>query len=155
MVMRQYFIIFAILAPIIALALTFLWTPFIVLLVILAVIIGLGIIDMLQTKQTIRRLYPFLGRFRYMLEAVRPEIQQYFVESDTSGVPLPREFRSLVYQRAKGARDTRPFGTIFDVNRDGYEWLNHSMVPIHLEDIDPRVKFGGDQCAQPLSLIHI
>ena len=157
MVMRQYFIIFAIVAPIIALALTFLWTPFIVLLVILAVIIGLGIIDMLQTKQTIRRLYPFLGRFRYMLEAVRPEIQQYFVESDTSGVPLPREFRSLVYQRAKGARDTRPFGTIFDVNRDGYEWLNHSMVPIHLEDIDPRVKFGGDQCAQPYmaSLMNI
>jgi len=149
MVMRQYFIIFAIAAPLLVIALAFLWPPIMWLMVILAVIIGLGLWDMVQTRQTIRRLYPFLGRFRYMLESVRPEIQQYFVESDTSGVPLPREFRSLVYQRAKGARDTRPFGTIFDVNRDGYEWLNHSMVPLHLEDTDPRVKFGGDQCAKP------
>jgi len=50
-----------------------------------------------------------------MLESVRPEIQQYFVESDTSGTPIPREFRSLVYQRAKGDRDSRPFGTIYEL----------------------------------------
>ena len=109
----------------------------------------LGIQDMLQTKHTVRRLYPFFGRFRYLLESVRPEIQQYFVESDTSGTPIPREFRSLVYQRSNGARDTRPFGTIFDVDRPGYEWINHSMVPVHIEDQDPRVKFGGDRCSQP------
>ncbi len=149
MVMRQQFIIFAIAAPLLVLALTFLWPPAMWLMLILAVVIGLGIWDMVQTKQTVRRLYPFLGRFRYMLESVRPEIQQYFVESETSGVPIPREFRSLVYQRAKGARDTRPFGTIFDVNRDGYEWVNHSLVPLHLEDTDPRVRFGGEQCAKP------
>jgi len=69
-----------------------------------------------------------------MLEAVRPEIQQYFVESDTSGAPIAREFRSLIYQRAKGDRDSRPFGTIFDVNRAGYEWMNHSLVPKHIHD---------------------
>ena len=89
MVMRQYFIIFAIAAPLLVIALAFLWPPIMWLMVILAVIIGLGLWDMVQTRQTIRRLYPFLGRFRYMLESVRREIQQYFVESDTSGVPLP------------------------------------------------------------------
>jgi len=104
---------------------------------------------MVQSKHSIRRLYPVLGHFRYLLESVRPEIQQYFVESNTDGTPISREFRSLVYQRAKGARDTRPFGTIFDVNRPGYEWVNHSLLPKHLSDTDPRVKFGGPDCQKP------
>lgn len=149
MLVRHYFQIFAIAAPLLILGLSALWLPALWLLVIVIPIIALGVIDMLQTKQTIRRLYPFFGRFRYMLESVRPEIQQYFVESDTSGTPIPREFRSLVYQRAKGARDTRPFGTIFDVNRAGYEWINHSLVPKDSHEHDPRVKFGGDRCAKP------
>jgi len=146
---RSYFKIFAVAAPLLIIGLSMLWMPAICLLVLVIPIIILGIIDMIQTKHTIRRLYPFLGRFRYMLESVRPEIQQYFVESDTSGTPISREFRSLIYQRAKGARDTRPFGTIFDVNRAGYEWINHSITPKHLEDTDPRVKFGGDRCSKP------
>lgn len=149
MIMRHYFLIFAVAAPLLVLGLYAIWSPSIWLLLIVLPVIGLGIIDMFQTSHTIRRLYPFLGRFRYMLESVRPEIQQYFVESDTSGTPIPREYRSLVYQRAKGNRDTRPFGTIFDVNRDGYEWINHSLVPKHATELDPRVKFGGDRCAKP------
>jgi len=149
MLVRQYFLIFAISAPIALLVLYAFWPPALWLLLLIAPIIGLGVIDMLQTRHTIRRLYPVLGRFRYMLESVRAEIQQYFVESDTSGTPIPREFRSLIYQRAKGDRDTRPFGTIFDVNRAGYEWLNHSMVPKHATELDPRVRFGGDRCARP------
>lgn len=149
MLVRHYFQVFAVLAPLLVLALSYFWRPALCLFLLIIPIIGLGLIDMFQTKHTIRRLYPFLGRFRYMLESVRPEIQQYYVESDTSGTPVPREFRSLIYQRAKGARDTRPFGTIFDVNRAGYEWLNHSLVPKHPASTDPRVKFGGDRCSKP------
>ena len=149
MMLRQYFLIFAVSGPLLLLALGAVWPPLLWLMVLILPIIGLGLLDMVQTKHTIRRLYPFFGRFRYMLESIRPEIQQYFVESDISGTPIPREFRSLVYQRAKGDRDTRPFGTIFDVNRPGYEWINHSLVPLHPHDKDPRVKFGGDRCAKP------
>lgn len=149
MLMRQYFQIFTISAPLLIIGLSLIWKPAIWGLVLITPVIGMGVFDMLQTKQTIRRLYPFFGRFRYLLESVRPEIQQYFVESDTSGTPIPREFRALVYQRAKGDRDTRPFGTIFDVNRPGYEWINHSMMPKHSHEHDPRVKFGGDRCSKP------
>ncbi len=117
------------------------------LLVIPLVLIGT--IDVLQKKHAIRRLYPIIGRFRYMLESIRPEIQQYFVESDTNGTPVSREFRSLIYQRAKGARDTRPFGTIFDTNRDGYEWVNHSLAPKNAYNLNPRVSFGGPDCTKP------
>ena len=56
----------------------------------------LGAYDMLQTKHAIRRNFPFLGRFRYWFESIRPEIHQYFVESNSSGRPFSRELRSLV-----------------------------------------------------------
>lgn len=149
MTMRQVFFLMAIISVISVLALslisvTWLWTFFII-----GPLIMLGLYDAFQVKRSILRLYPLLGRFRYMLESVRPEIQQYFVESDIDGAPISREFRSLIYQRAKGETDTRPFGTIFDVNRPGYEWVNHSLQPKHHTDFDPRVKFGGEQCTQP------
>ena len=149
MTMRHYFVIASVIAVLLTLLLGAFWAPFYCLFLVILPIIGLGAYDMVQTSHGVRRLYPFLGRFRYMLEAVRPEIQQYFVESETSGAPIPREFRSLIYQRAKGDRDTRPFGTIFDVNRSGYEWLNHSLAPLHIEDEDPRIKVGGPDCKKP------
>jgi glutamate synthase domain-containing protein 2 len=112
-------------------------------------IVAVGVYDMWQRSHTILRLYPVIGHFRFLFESFRAEIQQYFVESDTDGRPFPREFRSLVYQRAKGVRDTRPFGTIFDVYRDGCEWINHSLAPKHVVDHDPRVIFGEGRCEKP------
>jgi len=149
MTLRQHFVAFMLISPLIIIALSQLSTAWLWAFLVLIPLYFLGLYDMLQTRQSIRRLYPLLGRFRYLLESFRPEIQQYFVESDTSGAPIPREFRSLVYQRSKGDRDTRPFGTIFDVNRAGYEWVNHSMLPKHLTDTNPRVKFGGPDCLKP------
>jgi len=157
MTMRQYFVGFVFVVPLLVLSLGVAWSPVNWAFVVIVPVVLLGLYDMFQTAHTIRRLYPVLGHFRFMLESVRPEIQQYFVESETSGAPISREFRSLVYQRAKGDRDTRPFGTVFDVDREGYEWLNHSMRPIQLKGPLPRVKFGGDECllhymASPLNI---
>jgi len=115
---------------------------------------GLGIIglkDALQKRQTIKRNFPILGRFRYLMEAIRPEINQYFVESNMDGRPFHRNDRSIVYQRAKNQLDSLPFGTQLDVNEVGYEWLNHSMVPKHLPPESLRVKIGNSQCKQPYS----
>jgi len=147
--LRRGFLTFLFATPLVLALLALRWPHVLWSLIFLLPVGILGVIDMVQTKQTVRRLYPFFGRFRYMLEAIRPEIQQYFVESETSGTPVPREFRSLIYQRAKGARDTRPFGTVFDVDRDGYEWMNHSLVPRTPVDMHPRVKFGGKDCKKP------
>jgi len=149
MTVRQYFSILAIAVPVIILALSIIWPSVLWLLVIAIPLILIGLHDMFQTRHTILRLYPVIGHFRYMLESVRPEIQQYFVESEIDGTPISREFRSLIYQRAKGAGDSRPFGTVFDVNRAGYEWVNHSLTPKHATDLHPRVKFGGKACTQP------
>ena len=149
MSVRRVFIILAVLLPGLILILGTYWSPFYWLLAVVMPLILLGLADIFQTQHTLRRIYPVIGWLRYIFESVRPEIQQYFVESDINGTPVSREYRSLIYQRAKGARDTRPFGTIFDVNRDGYEWINHSLAPEHVTDHNPRVLFGGPDCTQP------
>jgi glutamate synthase domain-containing protein 2 len=117
--------------------------------VVIGPLIGLGISDMLQSKRAIRRNFPVIGHLRFLFEEIRPEIQQYFVESDIEGRPFNREDRSLVYQRAKGALDTLPFGTQRDVYAVGYEWINHSMAPVETADPDPRVVIGEGRCAKP------
>lgn len=113
----------------------------------------LGMIDMLQKKHAIMRNYPVLGRFRYLMEDLRPKVYQYFVESDTDGRPINRVDRSTIYQRAKRELDTQPFGTQFDVYAEGYEWLAHSVNPtdFHQLNKDPRVTFGQGNCLQPYS----
>lgn len=149
MTMRQKFVIAAIAALIAVAVIGQYWSSIYWALLVLLPIIAVGLVDMFQPHSSLRRLYPVMAHFRYLLESVRPEIQQYFVETEVNGAPIPREFRSLIYQRAKGDRDTRPFGTIFDVNRAGYEWMNHSLAAKAHGEADIRVKFGGDECTQP------
>jgi len=123
-----------------------LWT-----LLIVAPVFLLGVADMLQTDHTILRNFPILGHVRYLFEEVRPEIQQYFIESNVDPHPIEREMRSLVYQRAKGELETKPFGTERDVYRVGYEWAAHRMREAPPVDEDPRILIGEINCAKPYS----
>ena len=123
------------------------WLVFIVALALC----GVGVYDLQQTKRAVLRNYPVIGHFRYILEYIRPEMRQYFVESDAEATPFSRSQRSLVYQRAKGESDKRPFGTQLDVKAIGYEWINHSIAPTVIASHDFRISIGGDQCSLPYS----
>lgn len=120
-------------------------------------LVAVGTLDMVQTRHTIRRNFPLIGHGRYLMEAIRPELNQYFIESNWDGRPYHREARSIVYQRAKAQLDTRPFGTQQDVYGVGYEWMDHSMVPADLHAEPPRIRIGGPDCTQPYdaSLLNI
>jgi len=116
-----------------------------------------GLYDLQQSHHAILRNYPIIGHLRFMLETIRPEIRQYFLESETEASPFSRAQRTLVYSRAKGASDKRPFGTQLDVRAIGYEWINHSIAPTKLAGHDFRVKVGGKACTQPydISLFNV
>ena len=92
-----------------------------------ALLAAVGVWDLIQTRHAILRSYPILGHARFLLESIRPEIQQYFIESNTDGTPFDRETRDMVYERAKGTKGDEPFGTERDVNALGYEFLRHSL----------------------------
>ena len=113
-----------------------------------ALLVLLGVRDLRQTRHAVLRNYPVIGHLRFLFEYVRPEIRQYFIESDSEAAPFSRAQRSLVYQRAKGEPDNRPFGTQLDVSRQGYEWINHSMAPTVLASADFRVTIGPN-CVHP------
>jgi glutamate synthase domain-containing protein 2 len=107
--------------------------------------------NLFQSKHSLLRNYPIVGYFRYLFESFRPELRQYFFESDLDGRPFNRRQRSVVYQRAKDVRQTVPFGMQVDSQQEGYEWLAHSMFPSHLTDYNLRVMVGGSECKQPYS----
>src|SRR5690606_35937415 len=116
--------------------------------------IGFAIVvyDSSQTKHTLRRNYPLIARVRYFLESIRPEFRQYFFEGELDGKPFNRRQRSLVYQRAKGEKQTIPFGMQDDPYKPGYEWVPHSLYPKTTEIDSFRVQVGGKECKQPYSM---
>lgn len=149
--MRNQFIAATIVVLIAIAGIAYYWPPILWSLVIVGPLILLGLYDMAQRPHTLRRNFPLLGIGRYLMEDLRPKIYQYFIESEMDGTPVNRMYRSIVYQRAKKALDTNPFGTKLDVYDQGYEWANHSLHPLDHHDLDPhpRVLVGGPDCTQP------
>jgi glutamate synthase domain-containing protein 2 len=117
-----------------------------------ALLVLVGIRDLIQPQHSIQRNYPVIGHIRWFVEMIRPELRQYLFEADEEAAPFSRSQRSLVYQRAKGQAGDHPFGTLLDVYRDGYEFIGHSTRPIPAADpASFRIMIGGDQCRQPYS----
>ncbi len=127
----------------------FLWVWFAWALIPWGIYVLIGIYDVTNKEHSVLRNYPVLGHLRYMFEFVRPEIQQYFVTTDLSGRPFSREYRSVVYSRAKGQLDTVPFGTQHDVTDVGYEYAAHSLAPKKVPEEESRILVGGPDCTQP------
>jgi glutamate synthase domain-containing protein 2 len=127
------------------------WPPVLWSLVVLLPVLALGLHDALQTRRAILRNFPLIGRFRYLLEEIRPEIQQYFIESNIDAFPIEREMRSVVYQRAKDELETLPFGTQRDVYRIGYEWAAHALAEAEPSEEAVRLLVGGPDCSRPYS----
>lgn len=150
---RKSFILLSILIAGIMIGVSYYWSAVWWFSILFGPIIFIGYADIFQKKHTIRRNFPVIGNFRYMLEKIRPEIMQYFVETDLDGRPINRIFRSLIYERAKKVNDTTPFGTQFDVYRVGYEFMAHSIYAksINTYNIAPRILVGGKDCKKPYS----
>src|SRR6201993_3938933 len=111
----------------------------------------LGIRDLMQKGHAVLRNYPISAHMRFLLEEIRPEMRQYFFESEKDGMPFSRDTRAVVYQRAKLQLDKRPFGTQEDVYREGYEWMHHSVAPKVSANEKFRITIGGPDCTKPYS----
>lgn len=111
----------------------------------------IGVFEVLFSRSNLRRNYPVLANLRYLLEFIRPEIQQYFIANNTEERPFSRERRNLIYRRSKSANDTLPFGTEQDIMAEGYRSLNHSIAATSVTEEHARVQFGGPDCKKPYS----
>ena len=113
---------------------------------------GLGLFNLFHPTSNLLRIYPLVAYGRFVSEEIRPEIHQYFVESDIDGTPLSRNDRQMVYERAKSEHEEKAFGTELNVYAAGYEWLNHSMAPKDASDGPFRVRIGGKECKHPYDM---
>ncbi len=149
---RYTVFVLCLLLTVVGLVLIPFWEGAWIVLVAFGLLSLLGVLDLTQTHHTIQRNYPVIGHMRWMVEFIRPEIRQYLIESDQEAAPFSRSQRSLVYQRAKGDQDDRPFGTLLDVYAVGYEWIAHSTRPVPASDPESfRITIGGPQCTRPYS----
>ncbi|MFI1720500.1 FMN-binding glutamate synthase family protein [Streptomyces sp. NPDC020489] len=137
------------LAAIAAVGLSLWWCAAAVPLVLLGL---LGAADLLQRRHSVLRNYPVVGHARFLLERIRPELQQYFVERNFDGRPFDRDVRTIVYERAKGTDAEQPYGTERDVYEPGYEFLVPSMAPCPVPKSPPRVRVGGPDCSRPYDM---
>ncbi|WP_405138208.1 FMN-binding glutamate synthase family protein [Nocardia sp. NBC_01388] len=123
-----------------------------VLVAILAALLAVGVYDVVQKRHSILRNYPVLGHMRFLLESLRPELQQYFIERNFDGRPYDRDTRTMIYERAKGIHGELSFGTERDIEEVGYEYLVHSIAPVPEPAESPRVLIGGPDCTRPYSI---
>lgn len=123
--------------------------------VVLGVLTAVGWHDYVQKKRSVLGNYPLLGRFRFIFESIRPELRQYFWESDTDELPFSRNQRAMVYQRAKDIQAARPFGSILNMYDEDFNWLNHSVLPSHISDSDFHTTVGEGPRAYDISVLNI
>jgi glutamate synthase domain-containing protein 2 len=109
----------------------------------------LGAYEQLFCKSNLRVNYPVLANLRYMLEYIRPEIQQYFIANNVEEKPFSRERRNLVYRRAKKVNDTLAFGTEQEIMAEGYHSLFHSINATKVTQEHIRINIGGPDCKAP------
>ena len=119
---------------------------------VVAVLVGAGVYDVVQRRHSILRNYPILGHARFAMEAIRPELQQYFIERSYDGRPYDRDTRTSIYERAKGVKDEQAYGTERDVAEPGYEWLLQSIHSFDPPKETPRVRIGGPDCSRPYEM---
>ena len=100
----------------------------------LLVSIVLYLVDRFQTRHTIRRNYPLVGRFRYLLEHLGEFFRQYFFAMDREEQPFNRAVRSWAYRAAKNIDSTVAFGSTRDLSRPGGFLFANAPYPTLDED---------------------
>lgn len=109
----------------------------IILIFILLIIPGLFLIyvffvDRNQKKHSVLRNYPVIGRVRYFLENIGPELRQYLFTPDNGGQPFSRKDYQDIVIPAKYKSRLISFGSKRDFDEPGY-YIKNAMFP-KLED---------------------
>ena len=102
-----------------------------VLIVIAVALVGVALFDVIQRKHTILRVFPIIGHFRFLLEAIGPELRQYIVTSNNEERPFNRDQRRWIYTAAKHENPYYGFGTDNDLESSpNYLIIKQSSFPL-------------------------
>ena len=115
--------------------------------------------DIFNKKHTIMSNFPLVGRLRYFLEKIGPELRQYWVAGNREEGPFNRVWRNYIYASSKGENNLTGFGSDADFNKNGHFFVKQSTFPSNSKDTSlPCAKIIGLQRNKPYrpnSLVNI
>ena len=145
---RLIFIISScILAPLLIYSI-FIFPQYTIINIVILVLFIIGWHDIIQKKNAILRDYPVIGHLRHIFRSISPELQQYFIETNTNGKPFNKNEIRLINSRSNNKDAFHPFGTELDFYNDKVAWVGHSLAPAKRLETPPKVKIGGKHCTQ-------
>ena len=101
------------------------------------------IYDKRQSQHSVLRNFPILGRVRYFLEMLGPELRQYMFDSDHEGKPFSRSDFSNIVVQGKYLKTVIAFGSKRDFDKPGL-FIRNSMFPKQKEEmkivLNPKIK---------------
>ena len=102
-----------------------------ILITIAFVLVAVVVYDLIQRKHAVLRNFPIIGHFRYLFEAVGPELRQYIVTSNNEERPFSRDQRSWIYASSKSQNNYEGFGTDDELELSpNYMIIKHSAFPV-------------------------
>lgn len=102
-----------------------------VLAVLGVLLLALLVYDLVQTKHAILRNFPIIGHFRYLLEAIGPELRQYIVTGNDEERPFNRDQRSWIYASSKKQNNYFGFGSDNDMElSSNYLIIKQAAFPL-------------------------
>ena len=107
---------------------------------IVLILVVVTIYDVTQRKHAVLRNFPVIGHFRYLFEAVGPELRQYIVTSNNEERPFSRDERSWIYASSKSQNNYKGFGTDDELELSpNYVIIKHAAFPrLTLTATDPK-----------------
>lgn len=112
-----------------------------------------GLYDAFQKKDSLARSYPLLAHLSHLMEKQKHVMQEILILNRREGRPFDQVHKEIAIQRSSGQINNQPFGTDYNLNKEGKQYAKHSMFPLSSEDKskDIRIKIGGPKCLKPYS----
>jgi glutamate synthase domain-containing protein 2 len=134
--------------------------------IVLGLVLLVVIYDIFNRKHTIKSNFPLIGRLRYFLEKIGPELRQYWVAGNREESPFDRVWRNYIYASSKKQNNLTGFGSDADFNKSGHFFIKTSAFPTNIKntinavapDALPCAKTIGEKRAKPFrpnSVINI
>nr|WP_083875527.1 FMN-binding glutamate synthase family protein [Gracilibacillus halophilus] len=91
-------------------------------------------VDRKQARHAVLKNYPLIGRVRYFLENIGPELRQYLFTEDDTGKPFSRKDYQDIVIPAKYKNRLVGFGSKKDFDQPGY-YIKNTMFPKLAEEL--------------------
>lgn len=107
---------------------------FVIIIGLIIAAVSLYVIDKRQKHHSVLRNYPVLGRVRYFLEMIGPELRQYLLLNDNEGKPFSRKQYLDIVIPGKYKNRIESFGSRRNFEEPGF-YIQNTMFPVDFDEL--------------------